>query len=783
MIKRKYILVNGRVQGVGFRPFVYRIACENNIKGYVKNTCSGVKIDVEGLEENIKSFIMDLDSKCPKVCKINEIDINDIKYMNYYNDFQILESDNNYKGETLISPDIAICDECYKELFNISEERRYLYSFINCTNCGPRFTIIKKLPYDRCNTTMKKFVMCNKCRSEYYDKLNRRFHAEPTCCVNCGPKLKLVDRFGRKIKCDDILRITRQYLKEGRIVALKGIGGFNLICDGKNKSSIDILRKRKNRPQKPLALMMRDIDIVNKYCFVNEKENEILQGSKKPIILLNKRENKLPQNIAFKNNKLGIVLPYSPLHVLLFDNELEVLVFTSGNINQMPIEYKNDEAFNNLNDIADYFLIHDREINESIDDSVVKVFMNKELVIRSGRGYAPISIRSNSEEGILALGSQLKNTLSISSGNNIFISPYVGDMENLETIDRFKRNLKLIKSLYDIKINTICYDMHPNYFNSYFLEDNLNDKDIKENNMKFKKIGIYHHHAHIASCMFDNGIQEPVIGIAFDGTGYGEDKKIWGGEFLICDYKKFKRVGCLKYMNLPGNDSGIKMPWKMGMSLLKGALKNNIISKKLDIFKNYNLPDCFNLENYELISKIIDRNINTSETSSMGRLFDGVASLLGFTNNVTYEGEAAIYLENMASTYIIDSVESVYKLSYSYNLKFNDEKYIIDLDEMILEILEDLKNEESLGLISIKFHNTITEFSIDLCKKLRKQYNINKVALSGGVFQNDILLKNLYLKLEENDFNVLIHGEIPCNDSGISLGQLIIANELIKSHN
>ncbi|MGN2339521.1 Kae1-like domain-containing protein [Clostridium cagae] len=283
--------------------------------------------------------------------------------------------------------------------------------------------------------------------------------------------------------------------------------------------------------------------------------------------------------------------------------------------------------------------------------------------------------------------------------------------------------------------------------------------------------------------MFDNGIQEPVIGIAFDGTGYGEDKKIWGGEFLICDYKKFKRVGCLKYMNLPGNDSGIKMPWKMGMSLLKGALKNNIISKNLDIFKNYNLPDCFNLENYELISKIIDRNINTSETSSMGRLFDGVASFLGFTNNVTYEGEAAIYLENIASTYIIDSVESVYKLSYSYNLKFNDEKYIIDLDEMILEILEDLKNEESLGLISIKFHNTITEFSIDLCKKLRRKYNINKVALSGGVFQNNILLKNLYLKLEENDFNVLIHGEIPCNDSGISLGQLIIANELIKSHN
>lgn len=450
-----------------------------------------------------------------------------------YLSFDIIGSDKNNHGNTIISPDIAVCDDCLRELLDVDESRRHLYYFINCTNCGPRYTIIKKLPYDRANTTMHSFKMCSECSSEYYDVDNRRFHAEPTCCRECGPSLSLMDKDGRNIKCSDELKMTRHYIRNGRIVAVKGIGGFNLICDGHNEMAIENLRKRKQRKAKPLALMMKDVDTVKKYCTLSKKELKILTGRKKPIIILRKRNDELPYNIAFENYTLGVLLPYSPLHYMLFDKDIDVIVFTSGNISSMPLEYKNYCALNNLRHMAEYFLMHNRDINTSVDDSIVKVCCDKEVVIRSARGYAPVFIKLDISRGILCLGSELKNTFSISSGSYVIVSPYVGDMENVQTVERFKSVLKLISSIYNIKVNTIVYDNHPYNWGRSFEIDVSTAKNVK-------RVGVYHHHAHIVSCMYENHIDDKVIGVALGGTGYGDDKKIWGGE-------------------IPCNDSGISV--------------------------------------------------------------------------------------------------------------------------------------------------------------------------------------------------------------------------------
>ncbi|MBU3109514.1 carbamoyltransferase HypF [Clostridium gasigenes] len=806
---RKYIVVKGIVQGVGFRPFIYKTALNNKLNGWVKNSCEGVYIDIEGHSNDISNFIIDLKSKEPILSKVEDITIIE-KELKGYKDFKILISDISrkdrkyeYKDEneleecskgisTIISPDIATCEDCRNEVSDKSNFRRGGYSFTNCINCGPRFTIIKKLPYDRFQTTMNEFNMCSQCISEYENPLNRRFHAEPTCCNRCGPKLTVLDNRGNIIDCIDELKKIRDYLKEGKIIAVKGLGGFNLICNGKDKEAIDLLRKRKRRKTKPLALMMRDIDIILKYCNINSKENEILIGNKKPIVLLEKKDNqlennktinnedinqtlgkivnnkllnyKLPNNISFNSSKFGVVLPYTPLHYLLFDEELEVLVFTSANISGAPMIYKNEEALSELKAIADYFLIHNRDINMPIDDSVVNVILNEERVIRGGRGYAPISKKYIVNDGILGLGSQFKNTLSISSNKYIFTSPYIGEMDNLETFSNFENNMNYIKNIYNINIKTVCYDMHPNYWSSEFVK-----------NYKCEKIGVYHHHAHIVSCMVDNNITSRVIGLVFDGTGYGEDGQIWGSEFLICDFKRFKRVGHLSYMDMPTGDGAVMFPWKMGASLIYKSLKENLNKEIPNIIKF--LPSQFSYKNFNLIMKIIDNKINTPLTSSMGRLFDGVASLLGFNSKISYEGEAAIYLQNLAECFIKERSNNIYEKFYSYDLAINDNMKIINTNKIIKNILEDLKNEVNKGEIAIRFHNTIVEISSNICIRLRFRYGINEVALSGGVFQNEILLEKLYLKLKENDFNVLTHKNIPCNDSGISIGQLVIANE------
>lgn len=758
-MKSKYIIVKGIVQGVGFRPFVYKLAQENNLFGNVKNTSNGVYINIEGEKKQINNFIKNLKENPPKQSKIEAIYIED-REIRRFEKFNIIESEKE-EGITILSPDIAVCDKCLEELSNINYNRRHKYAFINCTNCGPRYSIIKSLPYDRKETTMKNFIMCKECEDEYKDPLDRRFHAQPNCCNDCGPVLRLIDKNKRDIVSgeDNIIDEVKKLLKEGKIIAIKGLGGFHLVCDGTNYKAISNLRKRKNRKTKPLALMMKDINTIKNYCIINEKEKSLLIGSKKPIVILKKKNNKLPNNISFNNDTLGIMLPYTPIHYMLFDDELKVLVMTSGNISGMPMIYKNEEAIEELNKIADYFLIHNRDIYVPVEDSVVKVLLNEERMIRIGRGYAPITFKYE-ENNILALGSHMKNTFSICKDSYIFLSQYLGDMESVESIENYAFSINHLKKIYDISPSKIVHDNHPNYFYQDYLKENY-----------IEKIGVYHHHAHIVSCMFENHIDEEVIGLSFDGIGYGEDENLWGSEFLICDKEKFKRVGHLKYMKMPGGDSATKEPWKMAVSLLQSWVSNNLSISLEELIKNLSINNLFSYikyKNYHTIIYMIKNNINTQLTSSMGRFFDGVSALLNFQHKISYEGEACVELENIAKKAI------EIKDYYEFEINYKDDQFIVNTDQIVEAVFKDVINRVNPSLVAIRFHNTVVEFSFEICLCLRKLYNLNTVAISGGVFENEIIFTKLYEKLNSSDFKVLTHKILPCNDSNLSIGQLII---------
>ncbi len=756
---RKFIIIRGIVQGVGFRPFIYKIALENGLYGRVYNTSRGVYIDVEGEKKDIDIFIKDIRKKAPVLSVIEDIYVEDREAIGY-KEFKIIDSEDE-AGITLISPDIGICDDCINDIKNNMENRRYNYPFTNCTNCGPRFSIMKKLPYDRKFTTMNEFNMCDDCKSEYENPLDRRFHAEPTCCRKCGPNVFLLNKRGKVVKCDDFIDEVRKYILEGKIIAIKGIGGYNIVCNAKDKESILKLRGRKSRRSKPLAVMFKDDNTVKKYCYLNDTELKVLKSNKKPIVILKKKNKLLPHNISFDSPSIGAVLPYSPLHYLLFDDKIESIVFTSGNISGSPIIYKDEDVLVKLNNVVDYYLIHNREINMPVDDSVVKVINYKERVIRNGRGYAPLSINKESKDEILALGGELKNTFAISSQGYIFLSPYLGDMDNVGGIYNFNKNINHIKEIYNISPKAICYDMHPNYWGSEYIKS-----------LSFKKIGIYHHHAHIASCMGENNIKDKVIGIAYDGAGFGDDGTIWGGEFIVCDYKGFKRVCHISNFKLPGGDKATENPWRIGVSLIYKALGNDkfLLDKILDI-----IP--MGLREIKFILDILDKDINSPICSSIGRLFDGIAAILGFTMKRSYEGEAAIYLENLAYKFLENN--NLYKEYYRYKIIQDDGMLEIDFKRVIIGILEDMDNNKSKEEISLKFHNTVADFSINVAIKLREIYKLNSIALSGGVFQNEILLTRISTGLEELGFNVITHKSIPCNDSGISYGQLLIGNEQI----
>lgn len=754
MTIRTQIIVKGIVQGVGFRPFVYSHASRRALNGRVLNNASGVLIDLEGDAAEIDHFLRELESNPPPLSSIESIERLENLIPVDYPDFQILESDAAGQKLAPISADVGTCDDCLKELFDPSD-RRYRYPFINCTNCGPRFTIVEQVPYDRENTTMRVFEMCHACRAEYEDPRDRRFHAEPTACAVCGPCLRLLDSNGDKVSGDAVaMAIT--LLREGKILAIKGIGGFHLACDALSEDAVTKLRSRKFREDKPFALLARSVETISLYCRISLHEEALLASPARPIVLLaRKPTNVIPAAVAPGVNTLGFMLPYAPLHYLLLESSNRPLVMTSGNISDEPICYRDDEAFARLQKTADYFLVHDRPINIRTDDSLVRSIDDREIVLRRSRGYAPAPIRTAFEfkRNVLACGAELKNTFCLTRENSAFVSHHIGDLENLETLRSFTEGIEHYKRLFDIDPEVIAYDLHPEYLSTKYA---LALEDVST------KIAVQHHHAHIASCMADNMIDGEVIGVAFDGLGFGVDGNLWGGEFFVADFCDAERVAHLANVPLAGGTKAIREPWRLAAVYLERTFGAG--------FTNFELPFTRQLDRkrWTTLSSMIAAGVNCPQTSSMGRLFDAVSGLLTLQNFVNYEGQAAIELEGIADKHPAGF--------YEFHLDGEE----ISAAPLIQGVVRDLLDEVPLGQISARFHLSVARLIEAVAANIRAERRLNRVVLSGGVFQNLWLVARATELLRESGFEVFTHSRVPANDGGISLGQAAVANARLQ---
>lgn len=743
-MKRIEIEINGIVQGVGFRPFIHKLVNDYEIKGYVKNTSKGVVIEVEGDERKLTSFLSDIETKCPELALLEQINIKECESLNNYTSFNIIKSTtDNLESFTLVSPDVSICKDCLSELFD-KKDRRYKFPFINCTNCGPRFTIIKNIPYDRAKTVMSEFPLCSECEEEYGNIHNRRYHAQPDCCSRCGPELWFEDNSGLKLKGDAIIH-AQNYLNQGKIIAIKGIGGFHLAARPEVSNE---LRKKKHRDQKSFAIMCRDIETAQKWCYISSRERELLESYRRPIVLLKKRTHAF-DSISPDNNYLGIMLPYTPVHYLLLEGALDTIIMTSGNVSDIPIIYKNSEAKAKLAGIADGFLLNNRDIHVRCDDSVIRLINGHEYPIRRSRGYVPFPIKIDRKlDRILACGAEQKASFGLSSGNYIFMSPHIGDLKNIETLMSYEEMIEHYKKLFNIVPSQIVCDLHPDYLSTEYASTQA------YKNMISCKL-VQHHHAHMASCMADNQLMEEVIGVIWDGTGYGTEDGIWGGEFLVGDYKAFRRAGSIKAIKLPGGDRAVKEIFRVGYGML------------YDIFGH--IPEGYDVcEKSMDIVKSLEQNPSIITTTSIGRLFDGVAALLKIKEVVDYEGQAAIMLESLAEDH---------SKEYDYKIDFENEKYIFDWHIMLIQIIEDLNNKVALAEITSKFMNTLASMSRNIVKKISEDTGLKKVVLSGGVFQNLYLLEKVFSNLTKAGFEVFTHNRVSCNDEGIALGQIMIAQE------
>lgn len=742
-MKRMLLEINGIVQGVGFRPFIHKLVKENKLSGWVKNSSRGVQIEIEGEEESLHKFVFDIKDKKPKLSVIESIKTTVYDELVGYNGFEIVKSTQESERFTLISPDVCICDDCLKELLS-KDDRRYRFPFINCTNCGPRFTIIKDIPYDRDKTTMKDFPMCTECSTEYKDIEDRRYHAQPDCCFNCGPRVFFWDNKGSEVD-GDVFKAAGEYLKEGKIVAVKGLGGFHLACDAENKEAVFKLRKRKQRDEKPFAVMCRDIESVRELCFVSREEEKLLLDHKRPIVLLKKKGDIL-KGVSIDNNYLGVMLPYTPVHYLIFEECFKALVMTSANISDMPVIYKNEEAYRELGEIADGFLTNNRDIHVRCDDSLYRVFDGEEYPIRRSRGYAPFPIKVLKGLGqVIACGSEQKASFALTKGEYVFLSQHIGDMKNFETLNFYEETIEHYKNIFGIVPKKIVCDLHPDYMSTEYA------KSISKS-MGIPLYRVQHHHAHMTSCMADNNIDMNVIGIIWDGTGYGRDGSIWGGEFLTGDFKSFERLGTIEKIPLPGGDKAVKEIERIGDGILYSVLGKECLN-------------IFGRKNIGMIAEMIDKGINTPYASSIGRLFDGAASIIGLKDRVSYEGQGAVILEGIAS-----------KTAGYYKYIIEDAELLtFDWRPMIFEMLQDVNDGLDNGIIAGKFMNTLIKGACDITNKIRLKTGINEVVLSGGVFQNMYILKGLKELLKEEGFSVYTHKRVSCNDEGIALGQAIIA--------
>lgn len=757
MKQRIQISIQGAVQGVGFRPFIFKLANELNLKGVIANSLNGVLIDVEGYEIALSEFLSRIKSDKPVHSIINNVTVTKLE-LNGFNDFKIIESNSGGDPETIILPDIAVCNDCLNEMFD-PQNRRYLYPFINCTNCGPRFSIIESLPYDRPNTSMKNFQMCDKCRSEYENPHDRRFHAQPIACSDCGPQIQLLNQNGEVI-CEKENAITETVikLKEGKVIALKGLGGFQLLVRAQDDNAVQKLRERKHRDQKPFALMFPSIEKIKGYCLVSEEEEKILLSPEAPIVLLKRKNNFLKESntisglVAPQNPYFGVMLPYTPLHHLLMKKIGEPIIATSGNISEEPMCISEKEAIERLCAIADYFLVNNRPIVRPVDDSVVRIINNELMILRRARGYSPLpfSIRNAAKENLICVGGHLKNNISLKKGTEVFISQHIGDLENTEAERYFQNSISDFKQMYKVMPDYFVHDLHPNYSSTkYCIQQNI------------KTISVQHHLAHIAACYEENKIEGKCFAVCWDGTGFGLDGTIWGGEFFIYDENNFSHFAQLRQFRLPGGDAAVRDTRRA----LSGVL--------FEIFGEHIHFDKFKLngssKDFKLFIQMLKKNINCFTTSSAGRLFDAVSSLLNVCQSSSYEGQAAMMLEFIADKNI--------KKSYNFNLIEKD-KFVVDWQPIFEEMFVDLETECSLSEISAKFHNTLIEIIISLAKKAKHK----NVLLTGGCFQNIFLLERAVVRLIENGFNPYWNKIIPINDGGISFGQAVFANSFIRKN-
>lgn len=739
----KGILIKGLVQGVGFRPFIYRLANEYNLSGTVENNNLGVEILIEGKKSEIESFIDVLPQSIPEASHISNIDIRNEKVRGIL-DFSIIKSKSVSEEVTEVSPDIAVCAACLNDMK--SQKNRIDYAFTNCTNCGPRFTIIKDLPYDRFKTTMKDFKMCNECSSEYTNILDRRFHAQPVACDNCGPHYQLHINGSKKDSFKEILNTTSNLISNGNIIAIKGLGGYHLACNPFDDNVVKRLRTRKNREGKPLALMFSNISEVKKYLYVSTTEEKLLISWRRPIVLL-KIKNHISDQLSLGIDTVGVMLPYMPFHHLLFEKlQIPALVLTSGNLSDEPIIINNDLALDRLSTIADATITYNREIHNRTDDSVSFVANEKVRLIRRSRSYAPSPIKLNlNTEGIFAAGAELVNCFGIGKGDQIILSQHIGDLKNLETLEFYKESVERFSKLFRFKPELVVADLHPEYLSTKFAIE-----------MGIDLIQVQHHHAHIASCMAENKLDETVLGISFDGTGYGTDRNIWGGEFLICDLNDYERFNHFEYIKQPGGDASNHHPWRMMLSYLLHFFGENFIKENADLFIDIDQNEI------NLVTSMIEKDINCPLSSSAGRLFDAVSALLGACKNATYHAEAPMRLEALAEN----------KETDFYGYEINE---VVSFKRTFENMISDLKLGIDKSIISSRFHNTIVELIVEMAKKVKEEKGLNKVVLSGGTFQNRIILEKAENKLEFNGFNVFTQSEIPSNDGGIALGQLAIA--------
>jgi len=788
---RRRHLIQGIVQGVGFRPFVFRIARQLELTGWVRNTPAGVEIEVQGNESDLSAFDSALKNDLPPLAVVTSHETGIIPLTDD-GAFSILGSSGG-EASIQIAPDSAVCSDCLRELFDPTD-RRYRYPFITCTNCGPRYSIITGIPYDRPKTTMAGFPLCPDCLREYQDPADRRFHAQPVACPACGPQVRLINssadfplpdppppgegdieldnrdlefnsspQRGEVGRGENAIRQAIDLLKQGAILAIKGIGGYHLAVDACHQDAVERLRKLKKRDEKPFAVMAADLAAARTLAELEETEERLLTSPESPIVIVRKSaDTPLAELIAPGNDWVGLMLPYAPLHHLLLRGNFRALVMTSGNISDEPVAYEDDDALRRLAGIADYFLLHDRPIHIRSDDSVMRLFQGKPLFYRRARGYAPRAVKLPfRSRPVLAVGAELKSAICLLDGELAFLSQHIGDLQNDSTSDSFRHTVAHLSELLEIKPEVIACDLHPDYLSTRFAEQS-----------GLPLVKVQHHHAHLAACMAENGLEGDLLGVILDGTGYGDDGTIWGGEFLVGGYDGYKRAAHFRQFRLPGGDAAVREPWRMALSYLHGAIGAEAFNMDHPLIRQLGEQE------RKLFASMLERGINSPLTSSCGRLFDAVAALLNIRNKVSYDGQAAIELEALAETAEIKSPPATFYQGgrYGYEILSAEEKPLqLDFSPIFPEILADMKAGIETSLIASRFHDTVASGVVDVCLQICNANGLDRIALSGGVFQNRLLSEKVYTALVSNGYKVFTHRLVPPNDGGLALGQAAIA--------